>query len=88
MELHSIIQNLISHLGYILPIDQLKLVPRQKVAMYNLSALVLFITTLITLDFDQEVPYTNYTTAFMPQFIFYIPVQAVGYIEHHIVLIL
>ena len=52
-------------------------------AIYNLSALEVFLTTLVAIDLGQEVTYTNHTTIFVPQFIFNVPVQAVGYIKHH-----
>ena len=58
----------------------------QTLAAYNPSVLLLLTTTLIALDFDQEVLYTNYTTALVPQFTFYVPIQAVGQVEHYPIL--
>ena len=72
---------------YILPTGQPKSAPWQTLAMYNLSGLVPLVTTLITLDFDQKVPYNNHTTALGPKFTWYmkfhILFQAVGHIENH-----
>ena len=83
MKLHSTVQSWKPHLVYNLPTGHTKLALWQTLVLYNLSALVLLVTTQITLDFGQEVLYTNHTTAFAPQFAFHVPVQAAGHIEHH-----
>ena len=65
---------------------QAKPVSQQIFAAKSPSALILLETTIIILDFDQEVPCTNHTTALGPHFTFHVPVQAVGHIERHLVL--
>ena len=62
---------------------QLKSAPWQMLAVYKPSALVFFTTTLITLDFYQEVPYANHITTIMPHPIFHVPLQVVGHVEYH-----
>ena len=86
MKLHSTVQSWKPHLVYNLPTGHTKLALWQTLVLYNLSALVLLVTTQITLDFGQEVLYTNHTTAFAPQFAFHVLVRAVGDIKHHLVL--
>ena len=62
VELHSTVQTWTSCLVYILPTGQAKSALWHILAAYNPTTLVLFTTTLIKLDFSQEVPYTNHTT--------------------------
>ena len=71
---------------YLKPSKSYSGAPWKIFAEYNPSALVLFTTTLVTLNLGQGVPYTNLTTALIPQFTFYTPVQAVVHIEYHPIL--